>query len=128
MENLTYKEEEIMQIIWRLKKAFVKDIIAELPDSDQPYTTVASIVRLLEKKGYVEHRSYGRMHEYMPLVSRSDFRKRKLKSLVSQYFDNSFENMVSFLAKEEKVSPEEMEKIVNEIKTKPSYPTDNDTT
>lgn len=127
MENLTYKEEEIMQIIWRLKKAFVKDIIAELPDSDQPYTTVASIVRILEKKGFVEHRSYGRMHEYSPLIARTEFRKGKLKNLVTHYFDNSFENMVSFLAKEEKVSPEEMEKIVKEIKTKPSYPTDNGT-
>jgi len=127
MENLTYKEEEIMQIIWRLRKAFVKDIIAELPDSDQPYTTVASIVRLLEKKGYVEHKSYGRMHEYTPIIARSDFRKRKLKNLVTQYFDNSFENMVSSLAREEKISPEEMEKIIEEIRTKPSYPTDNGT-
>lgn len=127
MEKLTAKEEEIMQILWKLKKAFVKDIIKELPDSDQPYTTVASVVRLLEKKGYVDHNSYGRMHEYYPLVRKSDFRKHKFKEFVTQYFDNSFEGVVSFLAREEKISPEEMEKIVREINSNSSSQNDNGT-
>jgi len=116
-----------MQIIWRRKKAFIKDIIDELSNSEQPYTTVASVVRILEKKGYVDHRSYGRMHEYYPLVPKSDFRQRKFKSLVSQYFDNSFESLVSFLASGEHISPGEMEKIIKEVKSESSTPQDNDT-
>lgn len=120
MENLTPKEEEIMQILWKLKKAFVKDIIEELSNPDQPYTTIASVVRILEGKGYVKHISYGRMHEYHPLVPKSEYRQMKFKNLISQYFDSSIESVVSFLAKEENISSGEMEKIVKEVYSKSS--------
>lgn len=115
MEELTAKEEEVMQILWDLNKALVRDIMSELPNSKQPYTTVASIVRILEKKGYVSHKPYGKTHEYYPLVSKAEYRRRKFKGLLTQYFDNSIESVVSFLAKEEKLSPKEFEELTKMI-------------
>jgi predicted transcriptional regulator len=118
MENLTTKEEEVMQVLWTLKRALVRDIINILPNSDQPYTTVASIVRILEKKGFVSHKPYGRTHEYFPLMSKSEYRKLKFKALLSQYFDNSIESVVSFLVKEEKITPEELKELTGLIEDK----------
>jgi predicted transcriptional regulator len=115
MEELTAKEEEVMQILWDLNKALVRDIMSELPNTKQPYTTVASIVRILEKKGYVSHKPYGKTHEYYPLVSKAEYRRRKFKGLLTQYFDNSIESVVSFLAKEEKLSPKEFEELTKMI-------------
>ncbi|MCJ7718260.1 MAG: BlaI/MecI/CopY family transcriptional regulator [Anaerolineales bacterium] len=111
MENLTAKEEEVMQILWELDRALVRDIMNKLPNSKQPYTTVASIVRILERKGFVSHKPYGKTHEYFPLISKAEFRKQKFKGLISQYFDNSIESVVSFLVKEEKINPEELEEL-----------------
>lgn len=115
MEDLTAKEEEVMQILWGLNRALVREIMNELPNSKQPYTTVASIVRILEKKGFVSHKPYGKTHEYFPLISKSEYRRRKFKGLFTQYFDNSIESVVSFLVKEEKVSPKEMEELTRLI-------------
>lgn len=115
MEDLTAKEEEVMQILWDLERAMVRDIMARLPNSDQPYTTVASIVRILEKKGFVSHKPYGKTHEYFPLISKTEFRRRKFKGLITQYFDNSIESVVSFLVKEEKIDPREMEELTRLI-------------
>ena len=111
MEELTAKEEEVMQVIWELERALVRDIMNKLPNSDQPYTTVASIVRILERKGFVSHKPYGKTHEYFPLISKAEYRRSKFKGLLSQYFDNSIESVVSFLVKEEKVKPEELEEL-----------------
>ena len=111
MEELTAKEEEVMQIIWNLEKALVRDIMEKLPNKNQPYTTVASIVRILEKKGFVSHKPYGKTHEYFPLISKAEYRKSKFKGLITHYFDNSIESVVSFLAKEEKLGPKEFEEL-----------------
>jgi len=115
MEELTAKEEEVMQVIWNLEKALVRDIMSQLPNSKQPYTTVASIVRILEKKGFVSHKPYGKTHEYFPLISKAEYRKRKFKGLLTHYFDNSIESVVSFLAKEEKLSPKEFKELTELI-------------
>jgi BlaI family transcriptional regulator, penicillinase repressor len=115
MEELTAKEEEVMQVIWDLERALVRDIMGKLPNSEQPYTTVASIVRILEKKGFVSHKPYGKTHEYFPIISKADYRRRKFKGLITQYFDNSIESVVSFLAKEEKISPKEFEELTKMI-------------
>ena len=115
MEDLTAKEEEVMQVIWNLEKALVRDIMEKLPNKNQPYTTVASIVRILEKKGFVSHKPYGKTHEYFPLISKSEYRKRKFKGLITHYFDNSVESVVSFLAKEERLSPKEFEELTKLI-------------
>ena len=111
MEELTAKEEEVMQVIWNLEKALVRDIMDKLPNKNQPYTTVASIVRILEKKGFVSHKPYGKTHEYYPLISKAEYRKRKFKGLITNYFDNSVESVVSFLAKEEKLSQKEFDEL-----------------
>ena len=115
MDNLTSKEEAIMQILWDLKRAMVKDIMDKLQNSRQPYTTVSSIVRILEKKGFVSHKAYGKTHEYFPLISKAEYRRRKFRGLLTEYFDNSIESMVSFLVKEEKVKPEEIEELTRMI-------------
>ena len=111
MEDLTAKEEEVMQVLWDLDRALVRDIMSKLPNSNQPYTTVASIVRILEKKGFVSHKPYGKTHEYFPLITKAEYRRRKFKGLLAQYFDNSIESVVSFLAREEKIGPKEFEEL-----------------
>ena len=115
MEELTAKEEEVMQVIWHLEKALVRDILDKLPNKNQPYTTVASIVRILEKKGFVSHKPYGKTHEYFPVISKAEYRKRKFKGLITNYFDNSVESVVSFLANEEKLSSKEFEELTRLI-------------
>jgi BlaI family penicillinase repressor len=112
MEELTKTEERIMQVLWKLKTAFVKDIIDALPDDPKPpYNTISSVVRLLEKKNYVGYKAYGKTYEYFPLISKSEYRKAFFKNMFSGYFDNSAESLLSFMVKEQKISDEEMEKI-----------------
>jgi len=115
METLTAKEEEVMQVLWNLKKALVRDIMNELSNTEQPYTTISSIVRILERKGFVSHKPYGKTHEYFPLISKTEYRKGKFKRFLNEYFDNSIESVVSFLVKEEKISPEEIEELTRII-------------
>jgi BlaI family penicillinase repressor len=111
MKELTKAEEEIMQVLWNLEKAFVKDIIEKLPDSKPAYNTVSTIVRILEKKGFVSHRAYGKTHEYYPLISKDDYKKKFLKSFMNRYFGNSFQEMVSFFASDRDISLQELEEI-----------------
>jgi BlaI family transcriptional regulator, penicillinase repressor len=112
MEELTKAEERIMQVFWKLKKAFVKDIIEELPDDPKPpYNTISSIVRILEKKGYLTYKAYGKTHEYYPIISKAEYRKMYIKKLLSGYFDNSLASLLSFIVKEENLSEEEIEKL-----------------
>ena len=119
MKTLTKAEEQIMQILWDLKRAMVKDIMDRLQNSRQPYTTISSVVRILEKKGYVSHKAYGKTHEYFPLISKAEYRRHKFRGLLTGYFDNSIESMVSFLVKEERISPEEIEGLAKMISQEP---------
>jgi len=111
MKELTKAEEQIMQVLWRLEKGFVKDVIDRLPEPKPAYNTVSTIVRILEKKGFVAHNAYGRTHEYFPTVSREDYKKKFLKSFIKRYFGNSFQEMVSFFASDRDISLGEMEEI-----------------
>ncbi len=111
MKVLTKAEEQIMQVLWKLKKGFVKDVIDLLPDPKPAYNTVSTIVRILEKKGFVAHNAYGKTHEYYPLVDRDDYKKRFLKSFIKKYFGNSFQEMVSFFASDRDITLGEMEEI-----------------
>ena len=111
MKELTKAEEQIMQVLWRLDKGFVKDVIDRLPDPKPAYNTVSTIVRILEKKGFVAHNAYGKTHEYYPIVSRDDYKKRFLKSFIKRYFGNSFQEMVSFFASDRDITLGEMEEI-----------------
>lgn len=112
MEELTKAEERIMQIFWKIKKGFVKDVIAHIPEEPKPpYNTVSSVVRLLEQKGYLGHKAYGKTHEYFPLVSKVEYRKLYLRKILSNYFENSPSSLLSFLVKEEELSQEEKESL-----------------
>jgi predicted transcriptional regulator len=112
MEELTKTEERVMQILWKLKTGFVKDIIDALPDDPKPpYNTISSVVRLLEKKGYVGYKAYGKTYEYFPLISKSDYRKAFFKKMITGYFDGSVESLLSFMVKEEQLSEADINKI-----------------
>ncbi|MGB7786334.1 MAG: BlaI/MecI/CopY family transcriptional regulator [Salinimicrobium sp.] len=115
MEKLTNKEEEIMRILWQLNAAFVKEIIAEIPESGLHYNTVSTIVRHLEEKGFVNHEAFGKTHRYFPLVTKEDYRKQVMNTAAKKFFDNSYKNVVSFFAKEEKISAEELREILEII-------------
>jgi BlaI family transcriptional regulator, penicillinase repressor len=119
MEELTKAEEKIMMIFWKLKKAFVKDIIAELPDKPKPpYNTISSVTRILTGKGYLKFKAYGKTYEYSPAVTQAYYRKLKVKKMLSGHFANSPASLLSFIIKEEKLSKEEISKlkeIINKI-------------
>src|ERR1700710_587257 len=105
MEELTKTEERVMHILWQLKKCFVKDIIEAMPDEPKPpYNTISSVVRLLEKKGYVGYKAYGKTYEYFPLIEKADYRKHSFGKFFKEYFDGSAESLLSFMVKEEKLS------------------------
>jgi len=111
MKELTKAEEQIMQVLWKLKKAFVKEIIEKIPEPKPAYNTVSTIVRILEKKEFVGHEAFGKTFRYYPLISKKEYSKRFLKNFVGNYFSNSYKQMVSFFTKEESFSLQEMEEM-----------------
>jgi predicted transcriptional regulator len=120
LKELTRAEDQVMQILWTIGKGFVKDIIGKMPDPKPAYNTVSTIVRILETKGFVNHKAYGKTHEYFPVVTREKYTKFYLNNLLKGYFDGSFRNLVSFFAKENKMDIREMEKILEELKNQKS--------
>jgi len=111
METLTKYEEALMRIFWNLKRALVRDVLNELPDPKPPYTTLASNIKLLEKKGFLNHKTYGNILEYFPTISQSDYRKTSFNELVEDYFEGSVENVLSFMVKEKGLSEKDMEEL-----------------
>lgn len=112
MEELTKVEERVMQILWKLEKAFVKDIIEELPDDPKPpYNTISSVIRILVSKGYVNYKAYGKTYEYFPAISKVEYRKIKIQKIMSGYFGNSPASLVSHIVHEEKLSKEEIKQL-----------------
>ena len=116
LKELTKAEDQVMQILWRLQKGFVKDIIDEMPNPKPAYNTVSTIVRILETKGFVDHKAYGKTHEYFPMITRAKYTKFYLNNLIKGYFNGSFQNLVSFFAKENKMDVHELEKLLEELK------------
>ncbi|MBT8179123.1 MAG: BlaI/MecI/CopY family transcriptional regulator [Eudoraea sp.] len=115
MQKLTNKEEEVMKVLWRLDKAFVKEILAEIKGPKPHYNTLSTIVRNLEDKEYVGHEAFGNTHRYYPLVTKEAYRKQFVNSSLVDFYDNSYKSMVSFFAKEEKISVEDLKEIINLI-------------
>ncbi|MBU0488343.1 MAG: BlaI/MecI/CopY family transcriptional regulator [Bacteroidetes bacterium] len=111
MKELTKAEEQIMQVLWEMEKGFVKDVLEKLPSPLPAYNTVSTIIRILEKKGFVGYTAYGKSHEYYPLVSKDDYTRSYFRNFVSGYFSNSYKQMVSFFAKEQNLSLRELEEI-----------------
>lgn len=118
MEKLTNKEEEVMQTLWRLQKAFVKEVLAEMPNSNLHYNTVSTLVRKLEDKGFVGYEAFGKTHRYYPLVTKEAYSSYFMNSASRKFFDNSYKKMVSFFAEEEKISAEELREILKIIENK----------
>lgn len=118
MQKLTNKEEEIMHILWRLEKAFVKDVLEEIKNDKPHYNTLSTIIRNLEEKDYVSHNAYGNTHQYYPVVTKEEYRKGFMNNAIESYFNNSYKSMVSFFAKEEKISADELREILDMIENK----------
>lgn len=116
LKELTKAEDQIMQILWQLEKAFVKDIIEVMPKPKPAYNTVSTIVRILETKGFVDHNTYGKTHEYFPIITKESYTRFYLNNMIKGYFNGSFQNLVSFFAKENQLNSNDLEKLLNEIK------------
>lgn len=116
MKELTKAEDQVMQILWKLGKGFVRDIMEELPEPKPAYNTISTIVRILETKGFVDHKAYGKTHEYFPIITKEKYTTFYLNNMIRGYFNGSFQNLVSFFAKENKMSAGEIEKLLDELK------------
>lgn len=111
IKELTKAEEQVMQILWQLGEAIVKDILEKMPDPRPAYNTVSTVVRVLEGKGFIDHKSYGNSHVYFPTVSEADYKKFTFDKMMSSYFSNSYKSLVSFLVQEKNLSAEELDEI-----------------
>jgi len=111
MKKLTHAEEQIMQVLWELEKGFVNDIVSQLPDPKPAYNTVSTIVRILEQKGFIAHKAYGRTHEYYPLINKDEYSREYLDNFTQNYFSNSYKALASFFAQSETLSMKELEEI-----------------
>jgi BlaI family transcriptional regulator, penicillinase repressor len=111
MKKLTQAEEQIIQILWEIEKGFVNDIVSRLPEPKPAYNTVSTIVRILEQKGFISHKAYGRTHEYFPLVSKEEYSREFLDNFTQNYFSNSYKALASFFANSENLSIRELEEI-----------------
>jgi BlaI family penicillinase repressor len=112
VNTLTKAEEQVMQILWELKEAFVKELLEQFPDPKPAYNTVSTIVRILEKKGFVSHRSYGKSHQYYPLVTREAYRNERFSHLMKDYFNNSLQQVLSHFGKNRKMDIQEADEII----------------
>jgi BlaI family transcriptional regulator, penicillinase repressor len=115
MKNLTRKEEEAMKILWKARKGFIKELIELHPDPKPLYTTLSTVVRGLEEKGYVSHKAYGKNHEYYPVITKAEYRKVFMKDIVKDYFGSSYKNVVSFFVDEKKLSASDLKKLIKII-------------
>ena len=118
MKKLTRKEEELMKILWDLEKGFVNDMIEKYKDPKPHYNTVSSLVRLLEEKGFVDHKAYGNTHQYFPKVTKQEYRRFFIKDIVKDYFDNSYKQTVSLFIEEQKLSKDDLDELISLIQSK----------
>ncbi|GAA4175009.1 Penicillinase repressor [compost metagenome] len=114
-KELTKAEEQIMQELWEMGRGFVKDIIDRLPEPKPAYNTVSTIVRILETKGFVSHESFGKSHQYLPKISKEEYKKGITGKLLNNYFDNSPKSMLSYFLEENKLDVKELNDILSII-------------
>lgn len=117
-QELTRAELEIMQILWNREVGFVNDILEDMPHPKPAYNTVSTIVRILEKKGFVGHRSYGKSHEYYPIIDRDTYTGGFMSSVLNNFFGGSASRMMSFLSSNNSISVEEVDEILNLLNNK----------
>ena len=115
MEKLTQQEEDVMQIIWKTGQGFVKDFLEEMPEPKPPYTTLASTIKNLEKKGFLASEKLANSYRYSPKIEAGEYKKKFMKGFVGDYFKNSYKELVEFFAKEEQISADELKEIINLI-------------
>lgn len=115
MERLTRQEEDVMRWKWKLGPCFIKDVLAKFSDPKPPYTTVASVVKNLERKKYVKAKRYGNTYEYTPLIPLEEYKHDFMGLLVNHYYANSYKEMVSFFAKKQEISTDELKEIIDMI-------------
>ncbi|WP_374950770.1 BlaI/MecI/CopY family transcriptional regulator [Mucilaginibacter sp.] len=121
IKELTRAEEQIMQVLWQLQKGFVKDVLDVLPEPKPAYNTVSTIIRILETKGFVGHSAFGKSHEYHPIISKEQYKNFAADKLLTGYFDNSVNRMLSFFVKKEKINLKEADdimKLIEKLKDK----------
>ena len=116
MKQLTQAEEEVMQVLWRMERAFVKDLVEEFPDPKPAYNTVSTIIRILEKKGFVSYEAFGKSHQYFALIGKEEYSKKYLHRFVDNYFSGSYAQLVSFFTEQDKMSVSDIEKLLEELK------------
>ncbi len=114
-KKLTKAEEEIMQIIWSKGKVLVSDILDELGEPRPPHSSISSIVRILEKKGFVDHKAYGRTYEYFAIVPKEEYSKHTVRNLITTYFGGSANRLVSFLVQEKDLSIKELNQLMEQL-------------
>jgi BlaI family transcriptional regulator, penicillinase repressor len=115
LKELTRAEDQVMQILWQLERGVVKDIIEKMPKPKPAYNTVSTIVRILETKGFVGHKAYGKTHEYFPLISKEKYSKFYLNNMLNGYFNGSFQNLVSFFAKDEELNVSDIDALLKHL-------------
>lgn len=115
LQSLTKAEEEVMQIIWQLDRCLVRDVIEHLGDPDIPHSTVSSVVRILEKKGFVNHKAYGKTHEYFPMITKEEYAQHGVQSLMEKYFGGSPKKLVSFLVEKEDMKLKELNELLKSL-------------
>jgi BlaI family penicillinase repressor len=115
LKELTKAEDQVMQILWQLERGVVKDIIEKMPNPKPAYNTVSTIVRILEAKGFVGHKAYGKTHEYFPLVTKDKYSKFYFNNMLKGYFGGSFNNLVSFFANENQLKTEDIDALMKQL-------------
>lgn len=115
IKELTKAEEQVMQILWQLKEAIVKDLIEEMPEPKPAYNTVSTVVRVLEGKGFIDHKAYGNSHVYFPLISDAEYKKFTFDKMMKNYFSDSYQSLVSFIVDEKKISVKELDELTSLI-------------
>jgi len=118
MKRFNEKEEQIMQILWKLETAFVKDILTEMGKTAPPYNTVSSLVRKLEQEGFVGYESFGKTHRYYPILKKEDYKKSDFQRMIDHYFGGSPKDVLSYFVEEEKIDPKELNDLLEQLKNK----------
>ena len=115
-QPLTRAEEEVMQLLRKIEKGMIHDLLEKFPEPKPAYNTVSTVIRILEQKGFVAHKAYGRTHEYFPVISKKEYTKSSFRGFMANYFGNSYKSLASFFATEEELSILELEEIQKTIR------------
>ena len=118
MKELTKAEEQVMQYLWRLEKAFLKDIVEQFPEPKPAYTTISTVIRVLVKKGFIAYNTYSKVHEYYPVISKSEYFKNHFRGIVKNFFNDSVSHFASFFTEDEEMSISELEQIKKMVEQK----------